>query len=231
MAIAFFDVDKTLIQPNTAIAIVKYYLEKKYFGPKQIFWTIIYKFLYAFDLVEPEAMMQKGLDPFVGRVRSEVLAEIKEAYERFIKDAFYTEALELMKTHLEAGDRVLLLTSTSWDIAEHIAADLGIEYIATEAILDNGTYTNQMKKPIPYGEGKLVLAREYCAKHQEELKNAYFYTDSHSDLALLEKVGHPVCVNPDVRLTRKARSQKWKILHFSKITSCYRVDNEGSTRK
>jgi len=225
MAAVFFDIDKTLVATNTAIAIVRYYLGTGFFGISLIFWALVYKLLYAFDLVNPAKMMQKGLEPFIGRSRSEVQVELREVYELFIKNSFYAQALECIQAHIKHGDRVILLTSTSWDIAGPIANCLDLDYIASGAELENGCYTARMLKPIPYGEGKLVLAQQFCHTHQFRLEEAFFYTDSHSDLPLLLRVGHPICVNPDIRLRRKARQNGWRIMEFDEVVSCTHFKN------
>ncbi|MFC1850782.1 HAD family hydrolase [candidate division CSSED10-310 bacterium] len=214
MTVVFFDVDKTLVKNTTVIAIVKYYLHNGHFGLTQIFWAIIYKILYSVDLVKPMAMMQRGLKPFIGRPRKEVQTELQEVFEKYIKSSFYQEALDLIKEHQNTGNRVVLLTSTSWDIAKAIADYLQLEYIASAAVTENGIYTDQIKLPVPYGEGKMILARQFCENHGYTLEEAFFYTDSHSDLQLLQAVGHPVCVNPDIRLLLKAKRFGWPILKF-----------------
>ena len=214
MRAVFMDVDKTLVKGSTGLMAVKYYLEKGVVGLDLVFWSIIYTILHYFNIVDHHKVVKRGLKPFVGRLRSETMPEIRELFEQRIKSSFYLDALALIEEHRQIGDKIILLTTTSFDIAETISEHLGIEYIATTAVIENGRYTDRFIEPIPMEEGKLECARIYCRENGFELEDAFFYTDSHADLPLLEKVGNPRVVNPDIRLARVAKKRGWKILRF-----------------
>lgn len=214
MPVVFFDVDKTLIKSTTPMMMVKYYLKKGEFGAKEIFWTAVYTVLYTLDLVDYRTMLHRGLAPFVGRRREVVRLEFVEIFEQYIRPAIYSEARSCIDKHRKEGHRVVLLTSTSIDIADPIAEHLGVELIATTAKLKDGRYIDDFIEPMPIAEGKLTAARMFCEKYGHRMEEAYFYSDSHSDLALLSAVGNPRVVNPDPRLKRKAEKLGWPILSF-----------------
>lgn len=214
MAVVFFDLDKTLTRSPTATLLVKHYLRQGKIGLPTVFWTVVYSGLYFLDAVDYRAMLQRGLDPFIGRRRSEVQVEVQAALDAEIWPAFYRDALRLLRAHQARGDRVVLLTSTSWDLAEPIARVLHIDYFATTAEVREDIYLNRILEPIPYGRGKLTCARQYCADHAATLADAFFYSDSHSDLPLLAAVGHPRVVNPDIRLFLHARRAGWPLIKF-----------------
>jgi len=217
MRAVFMDVDKTLVKGSTGVMAVKYFIKKRAIGLDMLFWSIVYSILHYFNIVDHRKVVERGLKAFVGKLRSEIRPEIQEVFEQYIKKSFYMEALALIEEHRQMGDKVVLLTTTSFDIAEVIANHLGIEYIATVAIIENGRYTDRFVEPIPYEEGKLECARIYCHENGFELKDAFFYTDSHADLPLLEKAGHPRVVNPDIRLARVAKKRGWEILRFERV--------------
>lgn len=214
MTVVFFDLDKTLTRFPTATLLVKYYLRQGKIGLPTLFWTVVYSGLYFLDAVDHQAMLRRGLSPFVGRSRREVLVDVHQALDEYIWPSFYRDGLRLLRAHQQRGDRVVLLTSTTWDLAEPIARALGIDYFATTAEVRDDRYVDRLLEPIPYGQGKLTCARQYCAAHDAALADAYFYTDSHSDLPLLEAVGHPRVVNPDIRLFAHAQRMGWPLIRF-----------------
>ena len=216
MRAVFIDVFNTLVKGSTAVMAVKYYFRRRAFGLGMVFWSLLYSILHYFNVVNHRRVIERGLKPFVGRLRSDSRPEIREVFEQYIKKSFYMEALALIEEHRQIGDKIVLLTTTSFDIAEVIAEHLGIEYIATVAVIEDGRYTDRFVEPIPYEEGKLECAGIYCRENGFELETAYFYTDSHADLPLLEKVGNPRVVNPDIRLARVAKKRGWKILRFER---------------
>jgi phosphoserine phosphatase len=79
---------------------------------------------------------------------------------------------------------------------------------------EDGRLTGRVTPPVCYGQGKVVWAERFAAEHDVDLDAGYFYTDSISDLPLLERVGHPVAVNPDPRLRRLADKRGWPIEQF-----------------
>jgi phosphoserine phosphatase len=93
-----------------------------------------------------------------------------------------------------------------------LARELGIDHVlATELEVQGGHFTGKLRAPMGYGHGKLVLAERLAAAQGFALDDATFYSDSITDLPLLERVREPVAVNPDARLRRLARQRGWRI--------------------
>ena len=88
------------------------------------------------------------------------------------------------------------------------------DVLATRFEVHNGRFTGRMLEPMLYGAGKLSAAAAYARHHGLNLAASFFYTDSISDLPLLENVGHPVAVNPDRSLRRLAETKGWSIVRF-----------------
>jgi phosphoserine phosphatase len=88
------------------------------------------------------------------------------------------------------------------------------QYVCTYLEAEDGRLTGRIVPPVCYGPGKVVWAERFAAEHRVDLSASYFYTDSITDLPLLEQVGHPVAVNPDPRLRRLARRQGWPVEMF-----------------
>jgi len=117
----------------------------------------------------------------------------------------------------QAQGHVLGIVSASTQYAVGpLAAHLGIpeQYVSSHLESQDGRLTGRIVPPLCYGEGKVVWAERFSAEHGADLSVSYFYTDSITDLPLLERVGHPVAVNPDPKLQRLAKQRAWPIELF-----------------
>ena len=110
---------------------------------------------------------------------------------------------------------VAILTSATRYLAAPLAADLGIEHIlVTQLVVRDGRFTGEAVRPVCYGDGKMYWAERFAAAEGLELDQSYFYTDSITDLPVLERVGEPRVVNPDPRLRRLAVRRGWPVLQL-----------------
>jgi HAD superfamily hydrolase (TIGR01490 family) len=117
--------------------------------------------------------------------------------------------------HRRAGHVVAILTSATCYLAAPLAADLGIEHIlVTQLVVRDGRFTGEAVLPVCYGDGKTYWAERFAAAEGIELAQSYFYTDSITDLPVLERVGEPRVVNPDPRLRRLALRRGWPVLQL-----------------
>jgi len=117
--------------------------------------------------------------------------------------------------HRRAGHLLVILTSATRYLAEPVAADLGIEHLlVTQLLVRDGRFTGEAVRPLCYGEGKTYWAERFAAAQGVDLGRSYFYTDSITDLPVLERVGEPRIVNPDPRLRRVAGRRGWPVLQL-----------------
>src|SRR5215475_6350161 len=84
--------------------------------------------------------------------------------------------------------------------------------LVTQLVVREGRFTGEVIEPVCYGRGKVYWAERFAAEHGVELPRSYFYTDSITDLPVLDRVGHPRVVNPDPRLRRLAQRRGWQVL-------------------
>ena len=119
-------------------------------------------------------------------------------------------AVRRIREHRAAGHRVVFVTASLGFIVEHLAP-LCDDLISSNLIERDGLLTGDMDGPPLVGEGRASWLRDYARAHDVNLRESYAYADSMSDLPLLESVGSPVAVNPDVRLAREARRRRWPI--------------------
>lgn len=216
MKIAFFDLDKTLISRNSAALWVRFELAAgratKWQALKAFGWVVRYN-LGAADMTDP---IRRSVLLLAGQREDEMSARVSQFYADVVEPLYRPGALTAVREHRAAGDRLVLLTSSSNYMCELVRPHLGMDdYICNRFEVDgNGCYTGRPIEPLCFGPGKVVLAERYVAQHGATLRDTIFYTDSHSDVPVLEAVGQPVAVNPDPRLRRHARRKNWKVVDW-----------------
>ena len=119
----------------------------------------------------------------------------------------------LIERHREAGHRLLVVTATNRFITEPIVRALGIDQLlACEGEIVDGRYTGEPSGTPCYREGKVTRLQQWLSREDESLEGAFFYSDSHNDLPLLEQVEHPVAVDPDDTLRAHADERGWPVI-------------------
>jgi HAD superfamily hydrolase (TIGR01490 family) len=128
-------------------------------------------------------------------------------------------AVELARTHLNAGDLVVMTTATNRFITELTAAYFGIEHlIATEPQLQDGVFTGRTTGTLNMREGKVVRLHEWMAGGGYRLADleSIAYSDSINDLPLLQAVNRAVAVDPDARLRKEAQARGWEVMQLAR---------------
>src|SRR5690606_22889710 len=134
-----------------------------------------------------------------------IYREVETFFERDVAWAICAEARERIEIHRRQGHLVALLTSATHFLSTPVARALAVDHIlCTEVEIDAGLLTGRTIEPLCYGVGKVLRAEQFAEHHDIDLASSYFYSDSISDLPMLERVGHPRVVNPDPRLRRVA---------------------------
>jgi phosphoserine phosphatase len=134
-----------------------------------------------------------------------------------VEPIIYAEALDLIEEHRAAGHRVYLVSASPEEIVEPLAEHLGVDgCIATRAVVDDeGRYAGEMEF-YAYGPFKADAMRDLAEADDLDLSASYAYSDSYTDLPMLEAVGHPVVVNPDRVLAKVAKERDWEVMEFTK---------------
>jgi HAD superfamily hydrolase (TIGR01490 family) len=142
--------------------------------------------------------------------------EFAERCRRWVEDEvlplLLPSALRQIERHRDDGHVLALLSSAPSYVTRPIAETLGVgEVISTQFEVSSGQFTGKLIGPACYGAGKVHWAEDMVSRRQLDLSQSYFYTDSYSDLPMLERVGHRVVVNPDPRLRRAAKRRGWPV--------------------
>jgi len=137
----------------------------------------------------------------------------RQFMEEVVDPMVLPKALELIDRHRRAGDTLMIITATNRFVTGPIAERLGIDILlATECERENGRYTGRSFDVPCFREGKVTRLERWLAEHDKSLEGAWFYSDSHNDLPLLQLVANPVAVDPDATLRAHAEKNGWQIL-------------------
>ncbi len=215
--IAFFDFDKTLIPGNSATSWIRFELAAGRVSRMRALQALGWVIRYSLGATSMEEQMRGAVAEVAGQPESDMVERVAEFYELWIRDSFRPGARAAIEKHRAAGDRLVLLTSSSNYLSSHVVRDLDFDdYLSNRLeVDDDGHYTGNAVEPLCYKTGKVTLAKRFTEANGGRLEDAWFYTDSISDLAMLEAVGNPVVVHPDPRLRRHARKQGWPIVDWS----------------
>lgn len=216
MAIAFFDLDKTLISRNSATL----WIRQEFAAGRVTTWQALQAFgyvvRYSLGAAAMDEPIRRSITAIAGWPEAEMRARVDQFYSDVVRPIVRPGAPAALAAHRQAGERLVLLTSSSNYVSERIAADLGFDdYLCNRFEVDaDGRYTGRAVEPLCFGAGKVALAARLADALAVRLADCAFYTDSISDLPMLEAVGRPVAVHPDPRLRRLARRRGWPVLDW-----------------
>ena len=212
---AFFDVDGTLVARNSARLYMQHLRETGQARRRDVARTLYYVARYKLGLLDIEQAVAVSLGLFRGRDEAAVRADCDAWYARTLRPYVYPAMAATVAAHRRAGHLPVILTGATRYLAEPLAADLGIEHVlVTRLVVHDGRFTGEVIRPVCYGEGKTYWAERFAAGREIDLGRSYFYTDSITDLPVLERVGEPRIVNPDTRLGRVAARRGWPVLRL-----------------
>jgi len=213
---AFFDLDKTLLSRSSGELYLRVLREQGLIRRPDLIRLFAASLMYKLNLLDPEQLMDGFSYRYRGDSEQEMITQCQQWFLSTVRHYLYREAVERVRYHQEQGHIVALLTAATIYIAEPTGRYLGIKHLlCTRLEVENGLFTGKIIKPICHGKGKLYWAQRFCQEQGIDLYPSYFYTDSCSDLPVLEAVKHPVPVNPDPFLRRVARKRGWPLERFA----------------
>lgn len=218
---AFFDLDRTLISGASAFVFAAAAWRKGLLPTRTIVRdsakALAFRLAGASD-EEAEAALRRALGVIAGVRRTDLLA-ISETTIPALLAKVRPEARDLIEWHRRSGRNTYIVSASSQELVEPLAVALGMSGgIGTVAEVVDGLYTGRILGPFCYGPGKAQAIRELAAWEGYDLATCYAYSDSSSDLPMMETVGHPVAVNPDAGLRRVAAQRAWPVVMFHRRT-------------
>jgi len=168
----------------------------------------------------------RDTDELVEQIRDLLAGVPERSLKRMVPDLLagilpriYPQMLEEVRAHQDAGRPAFIVSAASHGVVELLANVLDMEggIGSRYEVAPDGTYTGELDGGLNYGELKIAPMRRFAAEHDLDLDASWAYSDSVSDLPMLELVGNPVAVNPDVELARIARERGWRVMRFEKL--------------
>jgi HAD superfamily hydrolase (TIGR01490 family) len=210
---ALFDIDGTLIARNSAPLYMKHLRRTGRARRRDLARTFYFVARYKLGLLDIERATAVSMGWIRGREEAPVRADCTAWYATDIRRWIVPAMAAAVDAHRRAGHVVAIVTSATRYLAEPLAADLGITHLlVTQLVVRDGLFTGEVVRPVCYGAGKIHWAEQLAASEGVDLRRSYFYTDSITDLPLLERVGEPRVVNPDPRLRRLAAQRGWPVM-------------------
>lgn len=214
MTLAIFDLDNTLLGGDSDYLWGKYLVaEGLVDGPfyereNQRFYDE-----YRSGRLDIHEFLDFSLRPLAEIPTAQLLALRERFMREQIEPIMLPAARKLLDHHRQRGHLLLIITATNQFVTAPIAAALGVEHLlATDPEMRDGRYTGRVAGIPTFREGKVQRLTEWLQQHGHHLADAWFYSDSHNDLPLLELVPNPVAVDPDDTLRVHAEAKGWPVI-------------------
>ena len=213
-AAAFFDMDGTLLRGESQFSFLLWCLRN---GLVPAFHALPAVVQYASYLLgissDALRLRQSGVNLLRGISTDQFANVAKAFFQTRLTAGFRRQALPVIEAHRAKGHLIVVLTSASEPVANLVAGKLRADaVIATRLLVRDGVFTGERELPEPYGDGKRVLVERFCLAQQLSPQDCFAYTDHHTDVSLLEFIGHPIAANPTRKLRSIAEAKKWPIV-------------------
>jgi HAD superfamily hydrolase (TIGR01490 family) len=214
---AFFDLDKTIIATSSTLALGRTFYDSGLISRRAVVMGAYARFAYHLGRVDEERMARlrdEMARMVTGWDIQQVNGIVAEAFRDLIDPLVYEEAAALIEEHHAAGRAVVIVSSSGEEVVGPIGGMLGADHVvATRMAVAEGRYTGDLEF-YSFGPFKAEAMRDLAAENGWDLADCYAYSDSATDVPMLETVGHPYAVNPDRGLRREALARGWPVLQF-----------------
>jgi HAD superfamily hydrolase (TIGR01490 family) len=216
MSVAFFDLDKTLLAVNSGTLWIRRELALGHITRLQALRASVWIARYHMGFVSMQDALLEAISHLKGTVAQALQERTAVFYEEQVRACYRPGALRALEEHRTAGDKLVLLTSSSGYLSELVARELRLDAILCNRfeVDEKGLHTGKPLGAVCFGEGKRTHAEAYSREAGVPLSECAFYTDSYSDLSVLAVVGRPVAVHPDYRLRREALRRGWPVVDW-----------------
>ena len=216
---AFFDLDKTIIAKSSTLAFSKSFYAGGLISRGSVLRSAYAQFVYLFGGADHDQMekMREFLSELCAGWDVQTVREIvADTLHNIVEPLVFDEAVSLIEEHRLAGRDVVIVSASGSEVVEPIGDMLGADaVIATRMEVKDGKYTGDISF-YAYAENKAAAIQELAERNGYDLERSFAYSDSVTDVHMLEIVGFPHAVNPDKELRRRASTSRWPILSFDK---------------
>jgi HAD superfamily hydrolase (TIGR01490 family) len=210
---ALFDMDRTLLRVDSARLYTQFRRDRGEASLVDALRVALWATQYTFGVIDAPKVARKALESFRGRAETWLVESCADLFPKYVLPEVQQAGRQAVRKHRDAGDFVAIVTGATRYVAEPVAAELGIDHvICSELELDaEGCFTGRVVEPLCYGLGKIERTAKVAEREGFRIEDAFFYSDSITDLPLLEVVKAPIVINPDRRLRRIANQRGWPI--------------------
>jgi HAD superfamily hydrolase (TIGR01490 family) len=218
-AAAFFDVDNTLMRGASIYHFARGLAARGMFGPRELarltWGQVAFRMRGQENTDHIDAAREAALAFVAGHRVDDIVRLGEQIYDETMADRIWEGTRELTQRHLQAGQRVWLVTATPVELANILAKRLGLSgALGTVSESADGVYTGRLVGGLLHGEAKAVAVEALARREGLDLSRSSAYSDSVNDLPMLQLVGHPNVVNPDAELLAEARRRNWPVHDF-----------------
>lgn len=211
---AIFDLDGTLLCVNSGKLWMQNERKLGRLDTLQTAQAIFYLAAYRVGFIDMNKAIAKAMVTIQGMQEDQLQIRVEEWFDAQVKPYTAEGCWSVIEEHRKQNHLLVLLTSVSIYEArvalEHFGLDVAL---ATRYCVQEGHFTGEVKE-LCYGPGKVMMAEKLAEERQIDLNQSFFYSDSITDLPMLQRVGYPRAVAPDVRLRRLAKKSGWPILNW-----------------
>ncbi len=216
---AFFDLDKTIIAKSSTLAFSRSFYQGGLISRASVLRSGYAQFVFLVggaDYDQMERMRRYLSEQATGWDVQTVRDIVADTLHHIVDPIVYDEAVSLIEEHRAEGRDVVIVSTSGYEVVEPIGEMLGAEHvIATQMVQQDGHYTGEIEF-YAYAENKATAIRELATLEGYDLDSSFAYSDSSSDMPMLEMVGHAYVVNPDKSLRKTAAERGWPVLDFTK---------------
>jgi len=204
--------DRTLVKKDTARLYTRYRRDRGEATWRDTLQVGYWAIQYTLGVIDAPSVARKALAEFRGTEERLLLDACDVWFKEYVLEHVQVEGRAAVERHRAEGHLVAIVTGATVYAAGPVAKELGIqEIVCSELEVEAGRLTGRIIEPLCYGPGKLERARKLAERTGFDLAESSFYSDSITDLPLLEAVRYPHVVNPDARLRRAAKQRGWPI--------------------
>ncbi|MFC8097220.1 HAD family hydrolase [Streptomyces sp. NPDC057363] len=218
-AAAFFDLDNTVMQGAAIFHFGRGLYKRKFFETRDLARFAWQQAYFRLAGLEDPEHMQDARDSALSIVKGHRVSELRsigeEIYDEYMAERIWPGTRALAQAHLDAGQKVWLVTAAPVEIAQVIARRLGLTgALGTVAESIGGVYTGKLVGEPLHGPAKAEAVRALATAESLDLSRCAAYSDSHNDIPMLSLVGHPYAINPDSKLRKHARELEWRLRDY-----------------
>jgi len=213
--IAFFDLDRTMINSVSGMALAKSAWKNGLMNYSDLAKALLLSISWSLGLMDPVKVMHEMVS-WVNGLDEAVFKDIcGKVFNDILLPSLYNDVQPEIEMHRKNNGKTVILSSSVIQICRQFADHLGMDgVVCSELEAVNGTMTGRAKGRLCFGPEKLVRLKDYCEKNNNTLSEAWYYADAGSDIPVLETIGNPVCVNPDKKLNKQAIANNWKVCNW-----------------